>query len=304
MKEYPALTEEELKEVIAKLDRLCNESNTDAVTNIYEYQRKHVAYMGSNYSRYMNQFEMYFSALVDVGLNINYLDKKAWPKNRGLQFILATHSLKQFFSAYNLLNNGSYEDSIALLRSVYESFLRIIFISLNPKHSANIYKIDGQTGVKFNATGLIIDELKLDWNNYHIMSVFTHSNMFNVLETVTKISKGQKEAVTLDYKLSEDMISLVMNYMNFLMVVFLKLFSEVFTIDYSGHKGKESIKKHFDLLREYADTASVALKGHSNNKYWRQVGHDVDSIFELIHFMDENPKADWKKKWNTIYSGR
>ncbi|HUD07005.1 MAG TPA: hypothetical protein VMR34_03900 [Candidatus Saccharimonadales bacterium] len=301
MSDNSLLTDEQLKVIRAKLDKLCDESDTTVFADIYKFQKEHLEYMGQHYSGCMNQFEMYFSATVNAGLNINYLDKKAWPDHRALQFTIATHSLKQFFSAYNLLNDGAYEDAIALLRSVYEAFLRIIFASCNPKKAYNAYTMAGQTGVKFNATNLVDNELKLDWNNYKIMSAFTHSNLFNVLETMTNIAqKGQKEPITLTYEVNKDMISIVMNYISFLMWVFLRLFSEVFVVDYSQHKSKEAIKEHVDLLSEYAGVASFAVKNHTVSKYWRQVGGDIDKIFELMHYMDANPAADWKKQWKEI----
>ena len=69
------------------LDELCNKSDTTVIKEIGEYQQKHRAYIGEKYGRFLCQFEMYFSALTELSLNINYLNKK-WHPNRGFQFIL------------------------------------------------------------------------------------------------------------------------------------------------------------------------------------------------------------------------
>lgn len=76
----------------------------------------------------------------------------------------------------------------------------------------------------------------------------------------------------------------------------------MFVVDYSKHKDKEQLQKHFQLLSEYADTASLTLKNHSVNKYWREVGYELDELFELIKVMDANSEADWKKERSKIRS--
>lgn len=218
-----------------------------------------------------------------------------------MQFTIAVHALKQLYSAYGLLYRGSYEDAIALLRSVYESFLRIIFISCNPKYAYNAYQVKGQTGPKFNATNLVDVELKLKWSNYRIMSAFTHSNKFNVIEDITEVgTKGQTKPITLRYKIDDKMISITSNYLDFFTSVFLKLFDELFTADPSKQRGQQKIREMKDLLNEYSTTAEYARKTHSSNTYWRQVAKDVGDIFELIHFMDKNTDADWRKAWKKV----
>lgn len=128
----PARTKEESADLIGRLDALTKASDTTQIINIQDYQAKHVRFMRKNYGRFMDQFEMFFCAMTGYSHNINYLDKKGWPINRGFQFVIATSSLKQFHSAYTLLCNGAYEDAVTILRSIYESFLRIILYHAIP----------------------------------------------------------------------------------------------------------------------------------------------------------------------------
>jgi hypothetical protein len=97
----PPRTQQQSAELIAKLDAMTRSSDTSLVTDIKKYQADHRRYMLSNFGRFSDQFYMFFSALVDYSHNINYLDKKHWPGNRGLQFIIATNALKQFHTAYD-----------------------------------------------------------------------------------------------------------------------------------------------------------------------------------------------------------
>ena len=296
----PARTKAESADLIARLDKLVSESDTSQISNIQDYQSKHTNYMRQNYGRYVEQFEMFFCAMADYSHNINYLDKRAWPSTRGLQFIIATRSLKQFYSAHELLLNGVYEDAIALLRSNYESFLRIIFISCNPDYAANAYRYRGQSGPRFNATNLIENELTLDWNTYNITSVFAHSNMYNVMGDVDGIAKGQAKAINLDYELDDDMISMVINLMNFLLDIYLSAYDQLFTIDISKHKGKEVIQHHLDKLHEYALICHESLKSHSANEYWRKTAIDLEHIFELIKTMDADATLGWEDVWKDV----
>ena len=202
----------------SRLDSLVRNSQLSNVKNIYDYQLDHQHYMELSFGRFMEQFEMFLAAMIDYSLNINYLDKKSWPANRAFQFIIATRALKQLFSGYNLLLLGSYEDSITVLRSAYESFLRIIFVSIHPECPYNAYTMPSQkVGIKFNATGLVKDELKLGWTKYSVTSAFAHSNMLGVMEDMIDLSEGGRgKVIKLNYEKDDAMISLITNFFVFL----------------------------------------------------------------------------------------
>lgn len=297
----PARTEEESKNLIDRLDALTNISDTVQIENIQNYQHQHVLYMGREYGRFMNQFEMFFCAMTDYAHNINYLDKKGWPINRGFQFVIMTTSLKQLYSAYDLLNHGAYEDAITVLRSAYESFLRVVFVSIHPECPYNAYKAPDQTGAKFNATDLIKDELKLDWTKYNITSAFAHSNMYQVMGDMIDIGIEKKQKpITLTYKQDKEMIGLITNFMNFLCTAYLTAYDQLFTVDISTHKGKEKLQPHLDKMHEYALISHEALKTHDANLYWRQTAVDLENIFELMKTIDKDQSLNWKNTWKSI----
>lgn len=288
--------------LVDKLDDLTRAANTAAVKNLEEYQANHRAYCGQQYGRFMSQFNMYFSAIADTGNNINYLDKSHWPSHRSLQFIIATHSIKQFYSAHKLLLDGAYEDAITIQRSIYEAFLRILFISMHPSDSFNAYDYRSnsvpQPGVRFNATN-IVNDLGLGWNTYNIMSVFAHSNMFRVIETAANIANdGQKDAIAMMYEKDDDMISIVVNFMSFLIAIWLKLFTEVFSVSYPASQVK--VKENLDRVNEYKEVAMRTLKEHSESAYWRQAGIDIDDLFRLIEALDGSGSPSWRQEWQNV----
>lgn len=303
MKTPPPRTKEESADLIRRLDDLVSQSDTSQVVNIQQFQNEHLLYMGKEYGRFMNQFEMFFCAMVDYSHTINYLDKKEWPINRGFQFVIATNSLRQMYSAYILLNSGFYEDAITLLRSVYESFLRILFVSCHPECPYNAYDAPGQTGTKFNATSFVRDELKLDWTKYNITSAFAHSNKYKVMGDMIELAK-QPKLIALTYEKDDDMISLGVNLIGFLLAFYLKAFDELFTVDISKHQQKDVLQKLLDKIHEYAKIEHESLKGHDANEYWRQVGADIEDIFELMLSMDTDSSQKWKVVWNEIRKRR
>jgi hypothetical protein len=297
----PPRNDKESKDIVKRLNDLAMSSDVSRINDIQDFQNTHNRYMSVNYRPYMNQFEMYFCALDVYSRSVNYLEKKDWPKNRGFQFIIATHALKQFYSSYILLNSGFYGDSLTVLRSVYESFVRILFISCHPEAPANVYKAKGQVRPSFNASGLMNDELKLNWTKYNILSVFAHSNMYVVMEDMIEIGINKKQKpVHLDYKKDDDMIGATSNFILFLLSAFLKLYDELFVVDISGRKDKVHIQVHIDLLNQYSSIAHESLLGHTESEYWRKASVDLANLLELMKSMDDKPSQNFKEVWKTI----
>jgi len=297
----PARTQAESDALIKRLDDLVALSDTPILEGIQVFKNKHGAYMRRNYGRFMDQFEMFFACMTDYAHNVNYFDKSHWPTNRGLQFIIMTFSLKQLHSSYDLLVSGVYEDAITLIRSAYESFLRMVFISCHPECPANAYYSPGQVGARFNATNFVRDELGLSWTAYSITSAFAHSNMYKVMGEAIGIGWNKSsKPVNLDYELDKDMIELTVNFIDFLLDAYLMAYDQLFTIDISSHKSRDKLQPHIDKLKSYAAICHESLKGHKANIYWREVAVDVEYIFTLIKTMDKDPELTWKDEWAKI----
>jgi hypothetical protein len=50
-----------------------------------------------------------------------------------MQWLMIANNLPTLFSAYNLLISGFYIDSMTLIRSLFESVIKIIYISHYPE---------------------------------------------------------------------------------------------------------------------------------------------------------------------------
>lgn len=304
MQTPPPRTPEEAKDLIARLDELVSKSDKTQMTHIYDYQNTHRDYMINNYNRFIGQFETFFCSMTDHSTNINYLTKN-WPANRGFQFIITTAALKQLHSGFILLNYGAYEDSITVLRSAYESFLRVVFVSMYPDSAGNVYDRHPKSGVKFIATNLITNDLKLDWVKYSVMNVFAHSNSYQVMGTAIEIGFNKKAIpVQLDYKKDDEMIGLVTNFINFLITAYLTMYDELFTVDISKYnkQNKSLIQSHLDQLHQYAVISQEALRTHNESEYFRKTAVDLENIISMMLEIDEGTAKDWKSSWDLIRS--
>ena len=109
-------------------------SPSSTARDLVQFEREHLELFGERYGRLHVQFDVAFDQLVAVVEQVNFVEKSSWPQHRALQYILLSHNLKAFISAMDRLSKGYYEDSAVLSRTLYETFLRAIFISC---HSAN-----------------------------------------------------------------------------------------------------------------------------------------------------------------------
>ena len=167
----------------AQLDAITNknrEMTNKVIASVTGFEAKHEAYMLKEYGRFCEQFELYHTTVVGIFHNLNYGEDGLLNGYKSIQFMIAVNSQKSLYSAYKLFKAGMYDDAVATLRIVYESFLRITFISLNQEHPYNAIVRKPEEGAEFNATGLVKDQLKLDWTHYSILSNFAHGNSYRI----------------------------------------------------------------------------------------------------------------------------
>lgn len=99
-----------------------------------DFEMQHVDWFMENYGRAVDQLYIEFDRLVNLTRQVNCIDKSAWPQHRAMQFVLLAKNQQTFHSAIDRLSKGSYQDAMSLTRSIYETFLRVIHISLNSEH--------------------------------------------------------------------------------------------------------------------------------------------------------------------------
>lgn len=256
------------------------------VAGIDEFERGHRDWFLTEYGRGVEQFYVEFDALARAVDALNFVDRSDWPPNRSIQYVIAAKNLKAFHSAMKLLTAGFYVDAMSLVRGIYDAFLRIVHVALYPADpwGAVADKPPSPTP-HFNATGIVRDQLRLDWlSNYSIMSVFAHANTFEVMTAMTRMADRVEpaERFGLVFERDDRLVETVLPLLSMLMLLYLRLVIETMG---GGAKIRDS-----ELVTTCEDAIGLlTFVMRTNDKpKWHSMADDVDYIFEVLRVADTN----------------
>jgi hypothetical protein len=253
------------------------------------FEAEHAERFAQHHGRGVAQLYIAFDQLVALVDQVNFVDKSDWPKHRAIQFILIAKNLKAFHSALDRLTKGSYQDATTLTRTPYETFLRVVHVSIYGSNPWGALVDRPSSGVpKFNATGLAKDVLRLDWRKYGIMSPFAHSNLLEVVQSLRKIElrDGEPERFGLSYDDDPRLVESVLPVLQFLVLAYLRFVREVL-IGSATVRDVEQLAEA-DLAIKWASF----LLGDSPKPYWTQVLSDLEYILGVLTLADSG--RDWK----------
>ena len=268
----------DVEELTREFDAFCKKNPCgDLITWIREREQEHFALVMKKRGRFVEQFEASYGTLVGITGHVNFAaDLATWPGHRLVQFVLTVENLKPIYSAFDRLVRGYYEDSFALMRIAYEAFFRIVHISL---HTDDTYWSFGpkQKGVKqFQLTSFIEHELGLQWTEYKVLSAMTHSYEFTVLRQVVEIGKeGQKQPLSLGFAYDETLLSIGVNILRLLLLLYLKTVVTVLL-----RPSKPGVSDHglVSKATKCIDLYQRDFMSHPD-EYWRVVVGDLDGVF-------------------------
>lgn len=286
---------EERDWLIKRLDELCDTEPSQVVLDIKRYEKDHLRKVSKEFGRFVNRFEFYYGLMAKITKGVNYIEKLNWPKHRSVQFMLIVYNLNSIYSSFDRLVKGFYEDSIVLFRPAYEAFIKVIYITCYPDDPCSIVTGLKSSSVKqFNLTNFVKHELKLDWSDYHLLSIISHAKGYSVLTEVVKISReGQKEPITSELKFDEKMFELGTSYIDFLLLVYLKIIVCLFTTSYNRILKKEMVEKAKELIVLGERIISLHPKD-----YWPQLMEDIEDILKMIEEVEGG--KDWRESWRNI----
>lgn len=273
-----------------ELDKLCSTPASMLAHNISNYENIHLKLILKDYRRFVKQFEDFYELLAQLVNKVNYIKKDGWHVSKPVQFLIIAYSLETLNSSFDLLVKGHYADSVILIRSVYESLIRVIYLSCYPNEQYSVFykKRDGTR--EFNLTGFLKDELNLDWERfYSLMSAISHSNGYQILSVVKKFNQeGQKTPIGLQLKFNKELLEISMNFLHFLLWTFLKATLSLLV--------KVDDKNITPKLLEKSQTVEKALEKifilHPNQP-WNTAVDDVNYVFKIIKEAEDG--NDWKK---------
>ena len=220
------MIQEEIETNIKKLLKY-NKWKENTIAEIFDYIYEHKKAFLSKFNKwFIKYFEISFDSIVEAMDQINSENKDKRPEHRWIQWLIIRNNLPTLFSVFNLLTAGFYVDSITLIRSLFESVIKIIYISHYPedKDSALLYNMKWTK--KFNMTNFTKDVLKIDWH-YRLLSAKAHSNWFKTMKDLIDISQnGQKKRINIELWRDEAELSLTLNWLEFIIRNYLFFMKE------------------------------------------------------------------------------
>lgn len=269
-------------------------SPADLVVQSIEAERAHFERFNTDYGRLVGQFEIEYQALAVLIDHLNFVDRSAWPEHRSVQFALVGHGVRSFYSAFDRLVRGYYEDCMTLTRGLYETFVRLLFISCHQDIPYNALLARPPKGERrFNLTNFLEHDLKLEWGTkYEIMSVFAHSNSLRVLQSLQRAvgRAGEPERFGVNYAYEPDLIEAAAPFLQFVLLSHTRFVVERF--------GETNPRPDADLMDEAQKSAGLltfGLRTHPKS-YWRGVAEDLDLLFAMLPVADAGD--DWKEFLN------
>ena len=263
---------------------------TKVVPLLLGHEREHFELFNQDYGRFVSQFEVQYSALAEIIDQINFVERSSWPDHRSLQYVLVAYNVKTFYSALDRLVRGYYEDSITLIRGLYETFVRTLFVSCHPDDAYSALIFNPPKGVKrFNLTNFLRDELHLEWETkYGVMSTFAHSNSYQVLTALERATQGigEPERFGISFEYNTALAEAAIPFLQFVLLAHLRFSMERFigAITCPDQRGLSTATGSVDLL-------TYGLVNHPK-EYWRTVARDLDVLFEMLEIADR--REDWK----------
>jgi hypothetical protein len=259
------------------------------LSELLDLERENAEIFDSEYGRFASQFDVEYGALARLIDELNFVDRSCWPRHRFIQYVLLAYNLPSFSSALDRYRRGYYADALALVRGLYETFLRMVFVSCNREEPWGALGKAPKGVVAFNATGLVRDHLKLPWlKNYSVTSAFTHSNTFLVSEALIRAEQqvGEPERIGLKVFFDRRLAELVGPLLSFTLLLHLR-----FAVDRLTCRGELQVSS-LPLAQEAVGLLTYGLESHEK-EYWTGVASDLEFLFELLAVADDG--GDWRE---------
>jgi len=214
------------------IEELLQDAPSQVFLDMGSLKREHTEWMVANFRGFFEYFEPAFNLLTSLVKSLNYCPRGHWPEHRILQFVFMPGVLKSLYRAFDDLLEGFYHESLMLLRSVYETVLRIVFVSCYPQDRWATLTPPPFTpkGMRrFNATNFLPHDLNIDWSwLYRPLSMQVHSRQPEVLERIMAVSQGQLQLHALELSADEELAGLAMNSATFLLWLLIRLSRALF----------------------------------------------------------------------------
>lgn len=258
--------------------------------DIHRYIKKHRELFYRSFGNFIKQFEDFFNDMNELITLLNYVPKESWPETKAIQYLMFPETMKTMYRAFEDVNDGYYDESMMLSRSVYETFLRIVFISCFPSDYESVFVKAKKGRLAFNVTNFQKDILKLDWAYiYGIMSAIHHSKKHRVLADITSRQTNPKQIVRLVYESdSKTGMPMCVNIIMFNLACLFHALISIFHDDYERSKQTKLKKKRWLAV----DKALLMIISCNPRPDFAILATDINKIGRIIRAA--NREKDWK----------
>lgn len=280
------MNNDELEKLLSELKQ---PGPSEVSVNIYDYIGKHRPYVFNKIGRFIKIFEDFFHETTLTIHYLNFVPKNDWSKHKAIQFLLYPESLKTLHRAFEDVLDGYYDEAMMLNRSVYETFLRIVFLSCYPNEwEAIFYKRPDR--MKFDVTSLTQDHLKVDWKSlYKIMSLISHSKVGKILKKLIKISQRQEKVIVeLEYSPDDTSLFMAVNILTFNLCILFHSLTAIFSEDFNRHP---ELQKRSGRLFEIDKALLGMIEANPKVKFSSRA-RDIRKIGDIIKTADAG--GDWR----------
>ena len=276
------------------LDKLIEELKSPdparSTLDIYEFITEHRTMAVYQYNNFIKIFEDFFDELNAVIGLLNYSPKSNWPKHRSIQYSLYPETLKTLHCSFEIAINGYYYESVMLSRSVFETYLRMVFISCSPSDwESAFYDLKGRR--RFDVTSLIRDHLKVDWHFiYRLMCKTSHSKSHYHLKKIIDRSKNPKQLIQLEYKGDKKVLQFAINC---IMLDLALLFHTMMTLFEPDFDKLSDLKKMKSRLKKIDEALLDIIRANERSKF-SAITNDILKIEKIMRV------ADLGKDWSGL----
>ncbi len=283
MKSQPSISKDETTKL---LDELFSQNDSSKTTlDILKFTADHKANALKTHGDFVLYFEDLFNEL-NLSLQLlNGVSRNDWKTHKRLQNLLLPEAMKSLHRAFEDTISGYHDESVILNRSVYETFLRIVFLSCYPDdHYSIIEQKEGKTA--FIVTNFVKENLRLDWEwLYKLMSIISHSKKHRLLKAVTTPMEGN--GVYLDYSWDEDGMRIARNIIMFNLACLHHALVSIFCCDLP--------QEHMERINK-VDRVLLGIIAANPKEDYSRLHFDIQKVGSVVKSADAG--EDWKAMAN------
>jgi hypothetical protein len=280
------------RELWKMIDEVLNPESAQTTLDIYKYidSHKRAVVARSESAEFIKIFGDFFHELNIVISYLNLVPKNNWKRHKKIQYLLYPEVMKTLHRALEDTTDGYYEEAMMLLRSVYETFLRIAFLSCYPENWEAIF-YNRKNKMNFEVTGFVKNHLKLKCDFiYGVMSDVHHSKKQKNLSSLIRRSKSNiNEPIRIEYRGNKKLLWRSFNYTIFSLCCLFHAMMSIFLDDFDKNdqlKVREERLKKIDLIL-------LGLIETNPDVEFASLAKDIKKVGEIIKSADSG--EDWKK---------